>query len=95
MDDAGIAAMDGRQAAAQTVGVGRDEDQVDMVGRQHPAPYFDPSLGGVLRQQVAVELVVRVTEERLRPAIATLCHRASDTLEGHPSHARHIAAPAR
>ena len=38
MDMAGIGAMNARQCAANTVGIRRNEDEVNMVGHQHPAP---------------------------------------------------------
>ena len=72
MDDAGIAAVNGRERAADSIGVSRNEDEVDVVGHQHPGPDLDAGGAGALGEQVAVEGVVLVAEEGGRPAIAAL-----------------------
>lgn len=67
-----IAAMHRRQRAADPVGIGGHEDEMDMVGHQHPGPDRDAGRGGVGGEQVAVERVIRLGEEGRRPAVAAL-----------------------
>jgi len=74
MHMSGIAPMDRRQGPPQAVLVGRDQDQVDMVGHQHPRPHLDPGRRRVLGQQLAIEPIVAITEEGPRAAIAALGH---------------------
>jgi len=62
----------GRQRTAQRVRVGRDEDQMHMVGHQHPGPDLNGGRRGVLGQQVPIEPVVVVAKEGLRATVAAL-----------------------
>jgi hypothetical protein len=47
-------------------------DQMHVVRHQAPGPDIDPCGAAVLREQVAVQRIVVVAEERPRAAIATL-----------------------
>ncbi len=90
VDAAGIAAMHRRQHAPQGVFLARDQDQVHMVGHQHPGPHLHARGGSVLGHQVAIGAIVVVAEEGLGPTVATLGdvvgdageHRAGETGHG-------------
>ena len=91
LDDAGIAAMDTRQRAAQSVGIGRHQDEMDVVRHQAPAPDVHTGRPAMLAEQVAVQRIVGVVEKRARAAIAALGHvmRVSGNDDAsQPSHCR-------
>jgi hypothetical protein len=70
--DSGIAAMHARQRAAQAVRIGRDKDQMHVVRHQAPGPDFDPGRATMAGEQIAIERIVVLAEERPGPPIATL-----------------------
>ena len=67
-----IGAMDARQCAAQTVRIGRHQDEMNMVWHQAPGPDLDAGRGAVGGQQVAIKRIIAVAEEGPRAAIAAL-----------------------
>ena len=89
VDMAGIAAVDRRQNPPQSVRLGRDQDQVDMVGHENPGPHLHARRRRVLGQEVAIELIVIVAEEGLRPSIASLGHMVRKTGENRASETSH------
>ena len=72
MNDAGVTAMHRRQRPAQAVGVGRHQNQMHMIGHQAPRPHLHAGRAAVLPEQIAVERVIGVAEERARAAVAAL-----------------------
>ena len=89
VDVAGIAAMDLRQGAPQTVPIFRDDDQVHMVRHQHPGPDLDAGRPARRRQKIAIGRVIRIAEEDPRPAVAALRHmmrHAGDDEAGETGH---------
>jgi len=89
MNNSGIAAMHRRQRPAQPVRVGRHEDQMDMVRHQAPRPDVDPCGATGRCEEVAIQRVVVIAEERARPAVATLRHvvrQAGDNDTGKAGH---------
>ena len=72
VDMAGIAAMDLGQGTAKPVGIGGRQDQMDMIGHQHPGPDLDSGGATRLGQQSPVQRIVVLAEKHLRAAIATL-----------------------
>ncbi len=74
MDVSGIAAMNRRQGTPETVLVGRCEDQMHMIGHQHPSPYPNIGCFAVCRQQIAIKSVISVAKKRLRTTVPTLRH---------------------
>jgi|HubBroStandDraft_5_1064220.scaffolds.fasta_scaffold125121_1 hypothetical protein len=72
LNGAGITAVDPRQRTPQPVGIGRHQNEVHMVRDQTPGPHFDPGLAAMGGQQIAIQRVVRISEEGARAAIATL-----------------------
>jgi hypothetical protein len=64
--------MNARQCAANTVSIRRNEDEVNVVGHQHPAP--DLYAGGMtlMSQEIAIERIVIIAKEGLRPPVAAL-----------------------
>lgn len=72
LDGSSIASMHTGQRAAQTVRIGRHEDQMHVVWHQAPSPHLDPRRFAIRREQIAIERIVALLEERARPAIAAL-----------------------
>jgi|UPI000562B63A hypothetical protein len=72
MDMASIGAMNARQCAANTVSIRRNEDEVNMVGHQHPAPDLYASGATMMGQEIAIERIVIIAKEGLRPPVAAL-----------------------
>ena len=72
LDDAGIAAMDPRQRAAQPIGIGWHQDQVHVVGIRHQAHTSTSAAPAILGEQVAIKRIIIIAEEGPRAAVATL-----------------------
>ena len=72
LDHAGIATMRPRQRPAQPVGIGRHQNEVDVVRHQAPGPHLDFGRAAILGEQVAVKRIVGVAKEGTRAAIAAL-----------------------
>ena len=90
MNMTGIAAMGGCQGAAQPVGIGRNQDEMHMIGHQAPSPNFDRSSPATGREAVAIEGIVLFAEERALASIATLGDMVRETGDddtGETSHA--------
>jgi hypothetical protein len=92
LDDAGIGAMHARQRAAQAVGVGRDQDQMHVVRHQAPGPDVDVGRATMAGEQVAVERIVLVAEERPGSPVATLGDMVRETGDDDTSKAGHAAS---
>ena len=88
---AGIAAMHRCQRTPKSVLIRRHQDQVDVIRHQHPGP--DRDVGGPAggSQKVAVERVIRITEEGLRAPVSPLGHVMRQTGDDETSKARHAA----
>ena len=90
LQNAGVAPVGRRQGAAQSVGISGNQDQVHVIGHQAPGPDFDLGRAAILGQEIAIERVVVVIEERPRPPIAALRHMMRQTgndQTGETSHA--------
>ena len=74
MDAAGIGAMHRSQDAPEPVSVARDEDEMNVVGHEHPGPYRDTRRPGVLRQKITVAGVIFGTKKDLRATVSALRH---------------------
>jgi len=74
MNDAGVAAVHRRQRAAQSVRLGRHQDQMDVVRHQAPRPDFNVGGAAGRREQVTIKRVVVIAEERSRASVAALRH---------------------
>ena len=72
VDDAGIAPMDRCQCTPQAVRIGGHQNQVNMVGHQHPGPAGDACGLQAFSQEIAIERVIGIDEEGALAAIATL-----------------------
>ena len=89
MDDARIAPMHDRKRAPQPVGVGRHQDQMDMIGHQAPGPHLDTGGATMLRQEIAVELVIVIAEESACTPVSALrdkMGKSGDDEAGETSH---------
>jgi len=68
----GIAAMHRRHHPTQSLDGGWRQDQMHMVGHQHPRPHLDTVNLGLGAEQITIEAVVVIAEEGLRPTVAAL-----------------------
>jgi hypothetical protein len=68
----GIGTMNLRKVAAQSVDMLGNEDQMEVIGHQHPAPHCRSLCATMLGQQNAISGIVRIAEERLPPPVTTL-----------------------
>src|SRR4051794_30783969 len=97
LNDPGVIAMHSRQRAAQSVSIGRNEDQVHMVRHQASGPHRDIGGAAMLGEQVAIERIVVVAEEGPRATVAALgdvVRVAGNDDTGEASHAA-VCLPAR
>ena len=68
VDVAGLATVGRGEGPAQTIIVRRDQDQVRVIGHQHPGPDLDACGLAIFGQQGPVEVVIFVAENvRARP----------------------------
>lgn len=95
MDVASVTAMHRSQGTAQAVGIRGHQDQVDMVGHQHPGPHLDAGGAAGFRQQGAIEGIIVVAEEHPRAAIAALSNMVWQTGDDEAGKAAHAPSPAR
>ena len=58
----------------QSVLAPRDDDDMDMVGHQAISPNLRAGPSGGICEQIGVEDIVAILEERLLPAVAALGH---------------------
>jgi hypothetical protein len=72
MDVSGVAPVDQGERAPQAVRIGRVDDEMDVIGHQHPSPDFHAGLAAMPAEEIAVKRVVGVAEKRPRSAIAAL-----------------------
>lgn len=86
---AGIAAMHRRQGSAQSVLVRRGQDQMDVIGHQHPRPHRDPGGSARFGQQGTVQGIILVAEEYLRPTVAALGDMMRETRNDEAGQAAH------
>ena len=94
MNMSGILSMHFRERTPQTIGIGRVQDEMDMVGHEHPRPDFHSGFAAMDLQQVAVKRVIFVAEKCSRSAIATLRDMMGDARNddaGKTSHERTLA----
>jgi hypothetical protein len=61
-----------RECPVQPVPVGRHQDEMHMVGHQAPRPNLDIGRPAMLSEEIAVERIIGIGEERARAAIAAL-----------------------
>ena len=73
MNEPGIAAMQGRECAPQTIGIGRHKNQVHMIGHQAPGSNFNIGGAAALSEPIAIKAVIAILKKHLLPPIATLC----------------------
>ena len=63
VDMPGIAPVHPGERPPQPIGVARHENQMDMVGHQHPGPHRDLDGAAGSRQEDAIERVIRLAEK--------------------------------
>jgi hypothetical protein len=85
----GIQSMDTGQNSTQSIRVFWNQNQMNMIWHQDPTPYGDTTFSAGCRQQVAVEPIIGVTEECLRPTIASLSHMVRKTGNSQTCEASH------
>ena len=91
MDARGIAGVKRGEYAADAVRIGRDKDEVNVVGHQHPPPYLHPFGPASLAERVGIEGVVLVTEKGLRPPIAALGDMVGEAGDNKAGQAGHVS----
>ena len=89
MDAPGISAVQLRQRAVHRVGVVGHQNQMNMVGHQHPRPHRHPVCGALYREQIAVSAIVVGGEKTLLPPIAALCHMVRNSSQNEAGKTRH------
>src|SRR3981189_1011528 len=72
LDNSGIVTMHPRERAAQSVRVGRHQDEVHMVPQQATGPPLDLGGTAIFGEQVAVERIVVIAKEGTRADVAAL-----------------------
>ena len=72
VDETGVAPVHRGQRPAQSIGIVRNQNKMDMIGHQAPCPYLYLRRAAVFGQQVAVKRIVLVGEKRARAAIAAV-----------------------
>lgn len=72
MDSPSVGAMHFRKRTAQSIDVFGHQDQVDMVGHQHPAPHRHSTCRTMDGEQIAIGWIVTIVEEGQLPPIAAL-----------------------
>jgi hypothetical protein len=78
------------ERAAQPVGVGRHQDEMNMAGHQAPRQHFDAAFAAMLRQKIAVERIIGVAEEGARAAIAALGDKVGNAGDDDTGEAGHV-----
>lgn len=91
VDPPGIAAMHLGKRAAQRIGMFGNQNQVDMVGHQHPAPHRHPMRSAMKAKEIAICGIVVCTEERLLPPVAALGDMVGNARENKAGEAGHVA----
>ena len=97
VDSPGITAMRRRQGASKSIGIDRRQDQVNVIGHQHPGPDLDLGSTAGFRQEVAVKGIVGIAKEGLRSTVAALGDVMRQTRDHQPrktAHASIIYRPA-
>ena len=74
VDVVGIATMGLADSSTKGLGVGRHEDQMDMIRHQAVGPHLDACLHGLLGQQIAVNLLIAILEKDSFTPVAMLGH---------------------
>ena len=95
MDVAGIAPVHRRQRPADAVGVGGDEDQVNVVRHEDPGPGLHARRRAMLAKQVAIERVIILIEEGRSPAVTALGYVVRMSREDSAGEAGHAAMGSR
>ena len=90
IDVAGIVAVDIAERAPQTILVRWHRDDVYMIWHQTIGPDLDPRAHGGLRQEIEVEFVVAVLEERSLAPIAALGDVVRDAGQDRSWKASHV-----
>jgi hypothetical protein len=91
LDDAGVAAVHPRQRAAQSVGIGWDQNEMHVVRHQAPGPHLDLRLAAMGGEQIAIQRIVAVAEEGACATIAALRDVMRMTGNDDTSEASHAA----
>jgi hypothetical protein len=89
VDSRGVGPVHLGQRRAQRVAVLGDQDQIDVVGHQHPAPHGDTVRGAMHPQQLAIGGVVRIAEKRPLPSVAALREVVGNTGNHEPRQPSH------
>ena len=72
MHMARVVSMHWGESAPQGIRVGGNEDQMDVVGHQHPSPDFNAGSLCMLGQKIAIEPIVVIAEKCPRPPVTAL-----------------------
>ncbi len=83
--------MHARKRAAQPVGIGRHQDQVDVVRHQAPGPHLDRGGAAIFGEQIAIKRIVEIAKEGTRAAVAALGHVMRMTGDDDTGEAGHAA----
>ena len=92
VDERGEAPMRFPHRPRQRVGVGGDQNELNVVGHQAIGPAGDPVGAAALGEKIAIEgVIARLGEQRL-PAIAALRHVMGQAGNGDAGETRHQAS---
>lgn len=80
-----IGTMHLRECGAQGINMIGNQDQMNVIWHQHPAPHGNPVRGALHSQQITIGGIVRRLKEGLLPSVAPLCYMVR-----HPGH--HISS---
>ena len=79
VDEACPATVRGAERPRQAAVIARPQDQVNMVGHQAMGPNLDTELLRLLREEIAVDVLIAVLEEHRLAPIAARCHMMRQT----------------
>lgn len=92
VDIAGVAAMEIAKGAAERILVARDSHDVDVVRHQATGPDLDPVAFCCLGEQVEVERIIAILEERPLAPVAALGHVMGNAWQDHAGETGHAGA---
>ena len=72
IDIAGVVTMNVAKGAPQPIGIGRHHDDMHMVGHQAVRPHFGPRRARGVLEQIEIEFIIAILEERPLAPVAAL-----------------------